>query len=54
MSPDDAIGMADALKMSLRGARDRQGRILRSREYIRRFQGNNVAEQVAALYNIYK
>jgi glycosyltransferase involved in cell wall biosynthesis len=51
VGPDDAIGMAEALKMSLRGARDRQKRIERSREYIRRFEGNDVAAQVAALYN---
>ena len=42
--------MAEALKMSLRGSRGRQERIQRSREYIRRFEGNDVAQQVAALY----
>jgi hypothetical protein len=42
--------MAEALKMSLRGARGRQQRILQSREYIRRFEGNDVARQVAELY----
>jgi hypothetical protein len=42
--------MAEALKMSLRGARGRQQRIERSREYIRRFEGNDVARQVANLY----
>lgn len=50
VNPDDPIGMAEALKMSLRGARNRQQRIERSREYIRRFEGNDVASQVAALY----
>ncbi|MCH5307852.1 MAG: glycosyltransferase family 4 protein [Prevotella sp.] len=50
VNPDDAIGMAEALKMSLRGARNRQERIERSREYIRRFEGNDVARQVAQLY----
>ena len=49
---DDVIGMAEALKMSLRGARGRQERIERSREYIRRFEGNDVASQVANLYKI--
>ena len=49
-APDDVIGMAEALKMSLRGSRGRQERIQRSREYIRRFEGNDVAQQVAALY----
>ena len=50
VSPDDAIGMAEALKMSLKGARGRQEHIDKSREYIRRFEGNDVASQVAALY----
>ncbi len=50
VGPDDVFGMADALKMSLRGARGRQERIVRSREYIRRFEGNDVAAQVRALY----
>ena len=50
VSPDDHIGMSEALKMSLRGARGRQERIDKSREYIRRFQGNDVASQVAQLY----
>jgi cysteine desulfurase len=43
-------GMAEALKMSLRGARGRQERIDLSRDYIRRFQGTDVAAQVAKLY----
>ena len=50
VGPDDAIGMAEALKMSLKGARGRQERIDKSREYIRRFQGNDVARQVAEIY----
>ena len=50
VGPDDVIGMAEALKMSLRGARGRQERIQRSREYIRKFEGNDVARQVAELY----
>ena len=50
VSPDDAIGMAEALKMSPRGARGRQERIDLSRDYIRRFQGTDVAAQVAKLY----
>ena len=50
VTPDDVIGMAERIKMSLRGARGRQERIDRSREYIRRFEGNDVAGQVADLY----
>ena len=48
--PDDVIGMAESLKMSLKGARGRDERIRRSREYIRRFEGKDVAGQVAAMY----
>jgi glycosyltransferase involved in cell wall biosynthesis len=51
VSPDDVIGMAESIKMSLRGARGRSHRIERSRDYIRRFEGNDVAGQVAALYH---
>jgi len=45
------IEMTEALKMSLRGARGRTERIRKSREYIRRFEGNDVASQVARLYH---
>lgn len=51
VGPDDVIGMAEAIKMSLRGSRGRQDRIARSREYIRRFEGNDVAAQVAQVYH---
>ena len=47
---NDVAGMADALCRCLRGADGREERIARSREYIRRFQGTDVAAQVAALY----
>ncbi len=50
VDPDNVIDMAEALKMSLRGARGREERIRSSREYIRRFQGTDVAGQVASLY----
>ena len=50
--PDDVIGLAERLKMSLHGARGREERIARSREYIRRFEGNDVARQVAAIYRL--
>ncbi len=51
VGPDDAIGMAEALKMSLRGAHGRQYAIRRSQEYIERFKGNDVAAQVAQCYH---
>ena len=50
VSPDDAEGMAHAIRQSLKGAADRQERIRRSLDYIRRFDGNDVAGQVYALY----
>ena len=51
VNPDNVLDMADALKMSLRGARGRDERIRKSREYIRKFEGNDVASQVARLYH---
>ena len=50
VAPDDAEGMANAIRQSLRGAEGREQRILRSREYIRRFEGQDVASQVIDLY----
>ena len=50
VSPDDAEAMAAALRQVLRGAEGREQRILRSREYIRRFEGRDVAGQVVELY----
>ena len=51
VSPDNVLDMADALKMSLKGARGRDARIRKSREYIRKFEGNDVASRVAQLYH---
>ncbi|MBQ9654622.1 MAG: glycosyltransferase family 4 protein [Prevotella sp.] len=48
--PDDVIGMAESIRMLLRGARGRDARIAQSQQYIRRFQGTNVAAQVAETY----
>ena len=50
VAPDDAIGMADAIHRSLKGADDREERIKRSMEYIRRFSGTDVAGQVVDVY----
>ena len=50
VSPDDAKGMANAIRQSLRGAEGRDQRITHSREYIRRFEGHDVASQVIDLY----
>ena len=50
VGPDDVIGMAEALKMSLKGAPEREECIRKSREYIRRFEGSDVAAQVRRVY----
>ena len=51
VAPDDAEGMATAIRQMLRGAEGREERILRSQAYIRRFEGQNVAQQVIDLYH---
>lgn len=51
VSPDDAEGMAAAIRQVLRGAEGRDERIARSRDYIRRFEGADVASQVIQLYH---
>jgi hypothetical protein len=38
------------MQQVLRGAAGREERITRSREYIRRFEGNDVARQVIDVY----
>jgi hypothetical protein len=43
--------MANAIKMTLKGVEGRQQRIELSQEYIRRFEGRDVASQVVDLYN---
>ncbi|SHK36717.1 glycosyltransferase family 4 protein [Xylanibacter ruminicola] len=50
VAPNDALGMADAIRRSLKGADGREERIKRSMEYIRRFSGNDVAGQVVEVY----
>ena len=50
VSPDDAEGMADAIRRSLKGAEGREERILRSQHYVHRFEGTDVASQVLSLY----
>jgi len=50
VSPTDVQGMAAAILQTLRNAAGREQRIERSQAYIRRFEGANVAEQVADIY----
>ena len=42
--------MANAIRRSLKGADDREERIQRSMDYIRRFSGTDVAGQVVDVY----
>ena len=50
VAPDDAIGMAEAIRRSLKGAEGRDERIQHSMEYIQRFRGNDVAGKVVEVY----
>ena len=50
VSPDDPKAMANALSQVLFGAPGRQQRIERCRQYIRRFENNDAARQMVALY----
>lgn len=50
VGPDDVYAMADAIKQVLKGAPGREERIAASRQYITRFEGNNVAQQVMNVY----
>jgi glycosyltransferase involved in cell wall biosynthesis len=50
VSPDDEKGMAKGICDSLKGAEGREERIARSREYVRRFEGNDVASKVLDIY----
>ncbi|MBQ3698458.1 MAG: glycosyltransferase family 4 protein [Bacteroidaceae bacterium] len=51
VAPDDIEGMATAISHTLRGTDGREERIARSQQYIRRFEGTDVAGQVADLYH---
>ena len=50
VSPDDPAALASALLQVLKGAEGREARILQSQEYVRRFEGTDVASQVLAIY----
>ncbi len=51
VSPTDTEALAEALRQSLVGSEEREQRIHRSQQYIRRFEGNTVAKQVYELYS---
>jgi len=50
VSPNDEVAMANAINQTLCGAEGREQRITRSQEYIRRFQSDNVTNQMVDLY----
>ena len=50
VDPDDVAAMAAAIRQVLKGAEGREERIRLSREYVRRFEGVDVASQVVRLY----
>ena len=50
VDPDDAEAMANAIRKTLHDAEGREQRIARSQDYIRRFEGNDVAGQIVDLY----
>ena len=50
VSPDDAEALAHAVTCVLHGAEGREQRIQKSQQYIRRFEGSDVALQVYDLY----
>ncbi len=50
VDPDDTEGMARAVRQLLKGAAGRDERVRRSRAYVRRFEGQDVAAQVRRIY----
>ncbi len=50
VAPGDVEGMAAALRQVLPGAADRAQRIMRSKEYVKRFENTSVARQVLGVY----
>ena len=50
VSPNDPEALAHAVRQVLKGAPGREERIARSREYIRRFEGQDVSSQVLDIY----
>lgn len=50
VSPDSPEECAEAIKLTLRGAEQRDLRIMRSREYVKRFENKDTAKQVMEVY----
>lgn len=51
VSPDNAAGMAAAIRQMLPGAEFRNERVRLSRQYVRRFENGNVARQMLDIYH---
>ena len=50
VSPDDVEGMAESIRLVMKGAEGREQRITAAQQYVRRFEGNDVASQVYEVY----
>lgn len=50
VSPDDPVMLAGAIRQTLRGAGGREERIAHCRKYVKRFENNDTARQVAQIY----
>ncbi|MBR3100482.1 MAG: glycosyltransferase family 4 protein [Muribaculaceae bacterium] len=50
VDPDDVAGLAEAIREVLPGSADREQRIHQSRQYIKRFEGLDVAGQMMSIY----
>jgi len=50
VSPDSPEECAEAIKLTLRGAEQRDLRIMRSREYVKQFENKDTAKQVMEVY----
>jgi len=51
VDPDDVYGIARAINSVLKGAEGREERIAQCRQYVTRFENNNVARQVLEVYD---
>ena len=50
VAPDDVDGLADGIRRTLKGSADREQRVARSQDYVRRFAGNEAAARFLEIY----
>lgn len=50
VAPDDVDGLADGIRRTLKGTADREQRVARSQDYVRRFAGNEAAARFLEIY----